>query len=348
MQTFLVPFAALVVLAADPAMAAYRYTTIDAPSPAALATVVSGINNHGVATGFTILAAATPADPFATIDESFTVNADGGGYTRLVRPGFEQTSANAINDDGVVAGISLHATDDGAVGFVRAADGSYTTVDVTAGGLDAIFTEATGINAAGTVVGYYTSVLPPVAGVTPVHGFILNGGIFSQFDVPVDIGQQTRLFSINASGTVTGDYRGLGDDAVNGHGFIWSASGGFVYMPGTPGAGSDIAGINDFGDFLYADVVNDPFSPLEVDAASYVVHGGVYTPIAVPRAFVTEALGINNRRDVTGTYVDATGVHGFIATDVPEPASWALLVVGFGVTGVLARRARRHDLLCRH
>ena len=175
-------FATFIGLAPDLAYA-YHYVTVDAPSPATLATVVSGINNVGLAVGYDILAAPTPTVR-PRRSTSFTVNVDGSNFQQIVRPGYVQTSANAIRDDGSIAGISLQATDFGAVGFIRSPGGVYASVDASTGGFPSIFTEATGLNAAGTVVGFFTSVLPPLVGVTPLHGFILQGGTFTQFDVP--------------------------------------------------------------------------------------------------------------------------------------------------------------------
>ena len=319
--------------AAVPAHAGYRFVTIDARGANVLGTAVAGINDYGLATGFVTVALGA-----TTVDSGFTVNADGSGFTLFGRAGFVQTSPNAINNAGTIAGVSLQATDAGAIGFIRTVDGSYTNVDPASGGIASVFSEATGLDNRGTVVGFYTAELTADPQATPVHGFIDRGGAFTTFDVPADVGQQTQLLSINASGTLAGTYYGLGADSLNIHGFLWSPGGGFVYPDRGIAPGSEVRAVNDAGDFIYADVIVDAASPLGYDAAGYFVHGGVFTPVAVPGAFTTEPLGLNNLGQVTGAYLDRTGVHGFIAQPVPEPASWALMLTGFGFTGAMARR----------
>ena len=325
--------AAALLTAAVPAHAGYSFITVDAPGDNVLGTAVAGINDYGVATGF-----ATAAVGATTVDTGFTVNADGSGFATFGRTGYVQTSPNAINNAGTIVGVSLQATDAGAVGFVRAADGSYANVDPATGGIMSVFSEATGINAAGTVVGFYTAELTTDPQATPVYGFIDRSGAFTTFDVPADVGQQTQLLSINASGTLAGTYYGLGADSLNIHGFLWSQRSGFVYPDRGAAPGSEVRAVNDAGDFIYADVIVDLASPLGYDAAGYFVHDGVYTPVDVPGAFTTEPLGLNNLGQITGAYLDDTGIHGFIAQPVPEPASWLMMLAGLGLIGLMIRR----------
>ena len=42
--------------------------------------------------------------------------------------------------------------------------------------------------------------------------------------------------------------------------------------------------------------------------------GALFTPLDVPGAFATAAVGINSRGQIVGFYVDSTGEHGFLAT----------------------------------
>jgi PEP-CTERM motif len=57
---------------------------------------------------------------------------------------------------------------------------------------------------------------------------------------------------------------------------------------------------------------------------------------------VTQITGINNSGEITGFYSDANGVfHGFIATAVPEPGSFALMFIG--AASLLSVRYRRRS-----
>ena len=52
-----------------------------------------------------------------------------------------------------------------------------------------------------------------------------------------------------------------------------------------------------------------------------------------------DAIGWNTGADVT-TYAKSTAQIAFESTNVPEPASWAMLIAGFGLTGAAMRRRR--------
>jgi len=65
-----------------------------------------------------------------------------------------------------------------------------------------------------------------------------------------------------------------------------------------------------------------------------------FQQLLIEGAYVSGSLGINNANDVVGFYTDALGIdHGFIATTVPEPQTWALFLAG---AGLLMLRRRVH------
>jgi hypothetical protein len=65
----------------------------------------------------------------------------------------------------------------------------------------------------------------------------------------------------------------------------------------------------------------------------------VFTTIDVPSANQTFAYGINNNGQIVGTYSDASGVHGFLAS-VPEPSSMFMAGTAaiFGLGAYLRRK----------
>jgi uncharacterized membrane protein len=77
-----------------------------------------------------------------------------------------------------------------------------------------VVTAALGINDRGQIVGYYSDVEStlPVGG--PLHGFLLDKGVFSRIDVPGAL--STLPLGINNRGQIVGFY----SDGVIGHGFL--------------------------------------------------------------------------------------------------------------------------------
>jgi hypothetical protein len=74
--------------------------------------------------------------------------------------------------------------------------------------------------------------------------------------------------------------------------------------------------------------------PLTGAAASGEVSGS-FTPTVNPYSL---GLGVQITRTTAGT---TTGDLNFAAVPVPEPATWAMMLVGFGGLGALVRRKRR-------
>src|SRR5260370_37995567 len=72
-------------------------------------------------------------------------------------------------------------------------------------------------------------------------------------------------------------------------------------------------------------------------AHGFLKDGASFTTIDVPGAFSTEAFGINAAGQIAGS--DFTRGHGFVATPVPEPATW--LLFGSSLVGLVRWRRRR-------
>src|SRR5439155_2259976 len=102
------------------------------------------------------------------------------------------------------------------------------------------YTRASGINASGQIVGYY------FAG-TESHGFLLDQGGYTTFDVPGSI--WTYAQGINASGQIVGTYYDAA--AYTPHGFLYD-QGGYTTLdvPGGSGAAIFALGINASGQIV--------------------------------------------------------------------------------------------------
>ena len=333
------------LIAAVPAAAAYNYVTTDAPGLGVLGTVVTSINNFAEATGYYVTYDPnTPPGAFGAYT-AFTVNADGTGFTPFVRPGYAQTGAAGINDFGDISGVSVTAGGIG-TGFIRSGfDGSYTDIDPNLGGITALYSEAIGINNSGWASGFY--VTDPAATIASLefysHGFITDGTSYLTVDIDPTIGFGTRVVSINDAGIISGTYLDNSADHFR-HPFIGFGPGTLIPLDPDPLGvpASELGNITLSGYATYNSLFPNPMSPLGYVTAAFVLDlfAGAQEPIDAPGALFTQAFGISEFTDVTGLYVDGIGLHGFIATFVPEPATWALLIVGFGLTGATLRRRR--------
>jgi hypothetical protein len=144
----------------------------------------------------------------ATGDHGF-VRSPSGAIKTFDAPGAIHTYAVAISNNGVVTGYHVDSTDGNAVrhGFYRDAQGNIMSFDVPGAGTgDTQGTYAMGINAAGTITGYYSdsnSIL---------HGFVRDqSGSFVTFDDPnagTKTNQGTFPCCINRLGQIAGGFTG--------------------------------------------------------------------------------------------------------------------------------------------
>ncbi|HEV2402519.1 MAG TPA: chitobiase/beta-hexosaminidase C-terminal domain-containing protein [Candidatus Sulfotelmatobacter sp.] len=239
--------------------------------------------------------------------------------------GHRGTSPLSINAAGEITGLY---SDTSAVrhGFIRAADGTFTTVDVPEAGTSSnLGTIPISINASGSIVGFYvdTNQLS--------HAFLrtADGTITAPIDAPdaSTTGKSGHGFSF--SGTIAdgidtaGDITGIYSD-TNGiyHGYVRSASGTFtefdVTGAGTAGTfpGTLPLSINSTGDVagFYSDVsgVNHGFWRA---AATGTITAPIDAPNAVTSGMFngTVPFSINGSDNLAGTYPDVSGVlHAFV------------------------------------
>jgi uncharacterized membrane protein len=175
--------------------------------------------------------------------------------------------------------------------------GTYTTIEPTAN-VTGVGVNVIGINNQGQIIGSFQTMS---GGYTVEESFLCSHGTYTILAFPGAINTQTD--SINASGQVVGWYE-VGPNGV-------TAQYGFIYSNGT------------------------------------------YTTIDPPGGLGTTASSINDLGQIVGSYTGNGTEHGFLATDppgllatehffsaqltaIPEPSTWALLLVGFA--GLVAAR----------
>jgi len=298
------------------------FITFDPPGGPARDMLPTGINPAGAITGTYIVGSGYPN----ILNHGF-VRAPDGTITTFDAPGagtgpFQGTTAGVsgfggppINPAGVITG---HYVDSGGVlhGFLRARDGTFTTVDAPGA-----------IN--GT--GFLCCITPSdaVAGASfdanfVGHGFVrANDGTFTTFDAPGDVNGTTPS-GINPAGVITGSYA---DANFMLHGFV-RARDGTVTTFDVPGAvnGTTPSGINPAG------VITGAFFDRNFEGHGFLrAPDGTFTTFDAPGAvnLGTNPIGINPAQVITGWYSDAFTFHGFLRipngtitnVDPPDSAS---------------------------
>jgi uncharacterized membrane protein len=184
--------------------------------------------------GFTLAEAINPA---GTVTGGFSVSigamhgflrAPNGTFTTFDPPGSTSTDPAAINPAGTVTGTFTDVTSV-VHGFLRTSDGTITRFDPSELDDPEAFTQVTGINPAGTIIGLAVTDFE--------HGFLrAPNGTFTYFDPPGSF--FTIPTGINPAGTIVG-YFFFNQDLLI-HGFLRAPNGTFtVFDP--PGSFSTLA-----------------------------------------------------------------------------------------------------------
>lgn len=293
-----------------------------------------------------LLMLATPGSAqqynYSTID----VPCDSAAPTNCPNGTAKQTAAEGINPGGDIVGVFV----DGAGvqhGFLLSR-GAFTVIDVPGslmGVEGSLPTSANGINPAGDIVGNFTAPVnasasaddpeycPSATSKACIKGFLYHRGTFSLVLFPGHPGAIPQRISPN------GDIYGCLHNTDLGNsmfGAVWTRFGGMNLTAG----GGELAdnsvsvpmSMNN-GATPDATMIVGLFNNPSTSRHGFVVTNGVFQQYDVSGSTLTAIWDVNPGLAFVGTYVDASGRHGFL--QLPD-ASAPINIDPTGSTGTIA------------
>ena len=291
------------------------------------------------------------AEPFAINDSGWmtgsifdTSTGNAVGFLRDPSGGYSDFSVGAdteprgIDNSNRVVGSSFVGPGYDFNEFSRAADGSVTWLINPGTGLRLDGT-AQGTNSKGETVGDYLT--GPGGAALPIHGFLLNGSTFTDLSYPGS--DETKARGVNDSGVVVGyeDTAGSASAFIDNNG-VWTT----YNHPGADG-GTFFEDINDSGLIVGQWLHHSDNGVLGFHSFLYDMNTHAVTELHTPDGGdFAQAFSLNNLDQVVvigkhvWLYDAAAGPHLLSSVSVPEPETWAMLIIGFSVVGCAARRRR--------
>jgi probable HAF family extracellular repeat protein len=240
-----------------------------------------------------------------------------GRFTEIAVPGAVATAPLDNNDRGELMGNYQLEVGGALRGFLRDRRGRYATIQVPG----SLQTQAAGINNRGQVVGDYQDA----AG--RFHGYLWTRGRFATIDGPAGTG--ASLTNLNDRGQIIGLYAPTGDPARL-DGFVLSGGRYATFDLDAATALTLPLGINNRG--MIAGFTAARFdATADANAHGFVLRqgaGGAVTRIDVPGALGTGAMGINDRDQIVGLYLNPDAAPTPLGAPAGVPVPGAFLGLG--------------------
>ena len=171
-------------------------------------------------------------------------------------------------------------------------------------------TQVTGIDNLGNTSGFW------VTANGTNHGFVEWNGVFASYNDPLTPhvkGSVNQLLGINNAGNAVGFYN---DAKGNSHAYELNQATGKFTPIHVPGVSTVATGINTAGDIV------GTATDARHNTTSWLKIGTSTIAFQFPGGSDTQALGINNKNQIVGSYLDGAGVmHGVVLTNPLGPTS---------------------------
>jgi probable HAF family extracellular repeat protein len=281
---------------------------------------------------------------------------DNGVFTTFNVPGAQPNSTVAlgVNDSGQIVGSFTNSA--GVVQGFLDTNGVFTTINFPGAAL----TVASGINNAGQIVGGFQatfaqlpqgfldssgvfSIVPELSagdinnsgqivgsagtpGITTEAAFLDTNGVIMTLMLPFSNVVSSEGVGINNSSQIVGVYFSSSNGTYVAHGFL-DSNGSFSSIDAPGAVGTYAYGINNSGVIVGFEQIG-----AQLASQAFIDNNGTFTTFQVPGGVSTVADGINDQGEIVGSF-----------TPVPEPTSFALLIVGLTalVSGAQFSRLRR-------